>query len=240
MQIETLNCPNCGAALTSDSPQCEFCRSRLKTMACPKCFGLMFLGSQFCGHCGAKTVRPEIVTDEKAGKCPRCKVHLSLLEVTETTLRECEQCGGLWADVETFETVCADNEKQALVLTFLGENKRVDVPPAKINYVPCPDCNRLMNRSNFARSSGVVIDVCKSHGAWFDADELPKIIEFIRKGGMERYRQRELNEIKEERAKLNNDLGRTSELNDHRLDLSRMQNRDESEGILTFVRQLFE
>lgn len=200
----------------------------------------MFLGNQFCGHCGARAVLPEIVTDENAGKCPRCKVHLGLLEVTETTLRECEKCGGLWADVETFETVCADNEKQAFVLSFLGENKRVAVSPAKINYVPCPDCSQLMNRSNFARSSGVVIDICKHHGAWFDADELPKIIEFIRKGGMDRYRQRELNEIKEERAKLNNDLGRTSELNDHRLDLSRMQNRDESEGILTFIRQLFE
>ncbi|HEX8267187.1 MAG TPA: hypothetical protein VF596_17430 [Pyrinomonadaceae bacterium] len=46
MKIESLNCPNCGAAVSSDSPQCAFCHSRLKTKACPSCFGLMFLGNR--------------------------------------------------------------------------------------------------------------------------------------------------------------------------------------------------
>jgi Zn-finger nucleic acid-binding protein len=59
-----------------------------------------------------------------------------------------------------------------------------------------------MNRSNFARSSGVIIDLCKQHGVWFDADELPKIIEFIDKGGLARARQKEKMALEEERAKL--------------------------------------
>jgi Zn-finger nucleic acid-binding protein len=59
-----------------------------------------------------------------------------------------------------------------------------------------------MNRSNFARASGVIIDTCKRHGVWFDADELPRIIGFIQKGGMEMARQRERNEIEQEREHL--------------------------------------
>ena len=60
MTVETLNCPNCGAGVASDSTLCEFCKTRLKTMACPTCFELMFVGSQFCGHCGAKMVQAAV------------------------------------------------------------------------------------------------------------------------------------------------------------------------------------
>jgi hypothetical protein len=32
-----------------------------------------------------------------------------------------------------------------------------------------------MNRVNFAEYSGVVVDVCREHGTWFDADERQRI-----------------------------------------------------------------
>ncbi|MDQ3219472.1 MAG: hypothetical protein M3Q26_01810 [Acidobacteriota bacterium] len=46
MQPEALNCPNCGGAVTSDKTQCQFCKSRLKTVGCPSCLGVMFLGNR--------------------------------------------------------------------------------------------------------------------------------------------------------------------------------------------------
>jgi Zn-finger nucleic acid-binding protein len=59
-----------------------------------------------------------------------------------------------------------------------------------------------MNRINFARCSGVIVDLCKGHGTWFDRDELSRIVEFIRGGGLEASRAREKAEIKEERRRL--------------------------------------
>jgi Zn-finger nucleic acid-binding protein len=59
-----------------------------------------------------------------------------------------------------------------------------------------------MNRNNFAKISGIIIDSCKEHGVWFDADELPKIIEFIRKGGMEYSRQKEKAQLEAEKERL--------------------------------------
>jgi Zn-finger nucleic acid-binding protein len=59
-----------------------------------------------------------------------------------------------------------------------------------------------MNRSNFARSSGVIIDLCKEHGAWFDAGELPKIVDFINNGGLARAREKELIDLQAERDKV--------------------------------------
>ncbi len=201
MKIEALNCPNCGAGALSDSTRCDFCSSRLKTVACSVCYGLMFIGSQHCSHCGEKTVQVEAVAKEKSGDCPRCKIKLNLLQIQDIALLECQKCGGFWSDAETFENICAEKESQANVLGFIG-NKTSSQQTIAINYVPCPDCKQLMNRSNFARSSGVIIDICKQHGIWFDAEELPKIIEFIRKGGLDHARQKEKLQLLEQKREL--------------------------------------
>ena len=59
-----------------------------------------------------------------------------------------------------------------------------------------------MNRINFARCSGVIVDVCKGHGTWFDRDELRAIVEFVRGGGLELSRDREKRELEYEREQL--------------------------------------
>jgi Zn-finger nucleic acid-binding protein len=41
-----------------------------------------------------------------------------------------------------------------------------------------------MNRQVFARISGVVVDVCKDHGVWFDAGEIAAVVAFIEAGGL--------------------------------------------------------
>jgi Zn-finger nucleic acid-binding protein len=205
MNVEALNCPNCGGGVASDSTKCEFCKCRLKTIGCRKCLGLMFLGSKFCTHCGSKAVLAETFDAEKPGKCPRCKILLQPLRIGEVDIRDCEKCGGFWSAPETFEEICASQEKQAAVINFIGSDAHPDSHPPTVSYVPCPDCGELMNRSNFARSSGVILDMCKAHGIWFDADELPKIIDFINKGGLDRAREKEKIAINDERAKLRDD-----------------------------------
>lgn len=202
MQPEALNCPNCGGAVESDKTQCEFCNSRLKTVACTSCLGLMFLGNRFCGHCGTRASDVELIADEDAGDCPRCKQDLQSLQLGATRIRECTKCGGFWAGIDTFENLCADKEQQSAVLNFISAHPAASSHPVAINYVPCPDCKQLMNRSNFARSSGVIIDLCKLHGVWFDANELPKIIAFIDKGGLGRAREKEKIALEEERGRL--------------------------------------
>lgn len=199
---EALNCPNCGGAVESDRTQCEFCRSRLKTVACPSCLGMMFLGSRFCSHCGEAASEIESIDDSNPGDCPRCKRPLESVLIESTRVRECTRCGGFWTNVATFESICADKERQAAVLSFIHAQNLDERAASAISYVPCPDCKHLMNRSNFARSSGVIIDLCKQHGVWFDADELPRIIEFIDKGGLARAREKEKMAIEDERSRL--------------------------------------
>ena len=202
MQAETLNCPNCGAATSTEAPICQFCGSRLATVACPSCFAMMFIGSKHCQRCGAAAAVPKI-KEAKGRNCPRCKVEMVLATIGSTAVLECERCLGLWLDVTSFAKICADREQQSAVLGSASIAPTHAVyETSKVNYAPCPECSQLMNRINFARCSGVIVDVCKGHGTWFDRDELSHIVEFIRDGGLEASRAREKNEIKEERRRL--------------------------------------
>ena len=202
----------------------------------------MFLGSRHCSRCGAKAVLPEVKAEEALGKCPRCKVKLNALQIEKVNLRECRKCDGLWADAESFETVCANGENQAAVLGFIAakhpavENKI----PAKVNYVPCPDCQQLMNRNNFARSSGVIIDLCKKHGVWFDAEELPRIIEFVRKGGLAHAREKEKIQIADERNRLREQQRKIAVERNNFAEYHNYFDPESSLAISKFVRFLFD
>jgi Zn-finger nucleic acid-binding protein len=163
----------------------------------------MFSGSKHCPRCGAAAT-PAEATDLPALKCPRCRVEMQSLAIGVTPVRECAQCEGLWVDVASFEKICADREQQAAVLGAASPAPAhaMRATPSKINYVPCPECGQLMNRVNFAKCSGVIVDVCKGHGTWFDRDELSQIVEFVRGGGLEVSRSREKAEIEEARRQL--------------------------------------
>lgn len=133
-------------------------------------------------------------------------------------MRECEKCEGLWVGFAAFEKLCADREQDTAVLgnaiPARGPKSYSGAELPKAVYVPCPECGQLMNRINFARCSGVIVDVCRGHGTWFDRDELHKIIEFIRAGGLERSREKEKREIQHELDQLRSERVRygTSDL----------------------------
>src|SRR6266550_1961788 len=202
MQAETLNCPNCGAATATNEPLCHFCGSRLATVACPSCFGMIFVGSKHCPRCGAAAVVPTTNAAEEI-ECPRCQAQMKSVVIGSINVSECDECLGLWLNVAAFEKICADREQQSAVLGAASPAPSHAVrETSKVNYVPCPQCSQLMNRINFARCSGVVIDVCKGHGTWFDADEVRQIVEFIRGGGLDASRAREKPELEEERRQL--------------------------------------
>jgi Zn-finger nucleic acid-binding protein len=125
------------------------------------------------------------------------------VQLGTTDLLECEACGGIWVDADTFERLCADREAQAAVLHRWAETERRP-PEMKVHYRPCVRCGTMMNRLNFGKMSGTVIDVCKGHGTFLDAGELHQIVSFIQGGGLERARQRQLDDLKEEERRLRN------------------------------------
>ncbi len=192
----------CGAPASTDDPLCHYCGSRLATVACASCFGVMILGSKHCPSCGAAAAQRSTVSLQ-GGKCPRCSVEMQPVAIGTTSVRECGRCLGLWVDIASFEKICADREQQAAVLGAASQAPGHAVQETdKVRYVPCPQCGQLMNRINFAHCSGVIVDICKGHGSWFDCEELSRIVEFIRGGGLEASRAREKAALEEQRRQL--------------------------------------
>jgi Zn-finger nucleic acid-binding protein len=109
--------------------------------------------------------------------------------VGETAMHQCDQCGSAWLAREIFEVLCADRQKQGALAGALGgvPAPRPEETERPARYVKCPDCQKIMNRVNFGRTSGVVVDVCKPHGVWFERDELRRVLAFTAHGGLEQH-----------------------------------------------------
>ena len=206
-----LACPHCGAALSPEDASCPYCRAALALAACPRCFGRVFQGNGFCPHCGASIEEPAHAGPDGASQrlCPRCapeaETHLTAHLVEDTLLDECQRCGGLWIDRPAFDRVVQDRERQSQLLAVNLDGSRgpevapgasepgTAIPP--VRYLPCPDCRVLMNRKNFGERSGVIIEVCKPHGIWFDRDQLSAALRFVMAGGLEESKRRHLEEV---------------------------------------------
>ena len=111
------------------------------------------------------------------------------VRVGDTAMHQCDQCGSAWLARETFEALCADRQQQGSLAAAIGDTS---VPQAAdterpARYVKCPACQKIMNRVNFGRTSGVIVDVCKPHGVWFERDELRRVLAFTAHGGLEQH-----------------------------------------------------
>ncbi|MBN2368920.1 MAG: zf-TFIIB domain-containing protein [Vicinamibacteria bacterium] len=198
----TLCCPKCGAPAAPDERACRYCGVSLAVVACPFCLGMQFVGSEHCSRCGAELKRASR-ENEVVFSCPRCRDDLRPIVVGTTGIDECPRCGGTWIEARAFERLLNEREDHSAILGAVStRSSDSKVNAAAIRYIPCPQCGRLMNRMNFAHCSGVIVDLCKGHGVWFDADELRRIVAFVREGGMARARAREREDLKDEMIRL--------------------------------------
>jgi Zn-finger nucleic acid-binding protein len=216
--LSSLNCPTCGApAAGLDATSCGYCGSILTTVSCPSCFGVMFAGMDFCPRCGAKAARA-VATDAAPLKCPGCRSAMQAVAIGRTSMHECPSCAGTWLVAAAFTQLCTTREDRGAVVAFTNVNRFASTAPkpaaggsapVAVRYVACPDCNKIMNRQNFGRRSGIIIDVCKGHGVWFEANELQAALAFIDSGGFERARQDDEVRRTDERMKLAREFEQT-------------------------------
>jgi Zn-finger nucleic acid-binding protein len=115
------------------------------------------------------------------------------VRVGTTPIQQCGACGGSWLATDTFTALCTDREARSAVSASLAASAGApSAPPVRlgdVRYRRCASCQRLMNRVNFGRVSGVVIDLCKGHGVWFDPGELTRVLTFVANGGLDRMRE---------------------------------------------------
>lgn len=147
-----------------------------------------------CPFCGARIKGPVLIKDPR---CPRCGVALEINYQDSQEIDRCPRCRGLWLDREPFHVLTS--EANVLREEALKEEYSRPPLPQADRYIPCVRCGSLMNKKNFARISGVIIDECGRHGVWLDAGELEKIRQFVLDGGLE---EAQTKEIEKNRAEI--------------------------------------
>jgi Zn-finger nucleic acid-binding protein len=166
---------------------------------------LLFQGAAFCPSCGAARSRSEEAQPHTT-KCPGCRGGMHWIRVGDVDLLECASCDGTWIETAAFDRLCAQREQQAAIARKAVELKdsRAAGPktPDRVRYRPCPQCGKMMNRQNFGRLSGTIVDTCSGHGTFLDRGELHQVVKFILEGGFSRMRQAELERLKEEQQRL--------------------------------------
>lgn len=210
-----LECPHCGAGVPPTASTCEYCTQALLMKACPRCVSRVFHGHKHCPECGAELGIAATSEPDRDRACPRCttggvsaagvsaagvSASMAARRVGDIVIDECSACFGVFLDHVAIQRIVVDRA-QARADELLGALPRMTpraLPAAgQKMYLPCPVCKTVMNRKLFATGTGVIIDVCRTHGTFFDAGELPVIIDFVMNGGLERAQRKEIERMRE-------------------------------------------
>lgn len=182
MDANVLRCGACGGTIAEGVGTCRFCSATVESRHCLACFHANLASAAHCAACG-RELGLEVVGDPASLRCPACSGDVEFVAIpagARGSVHECPRCTGQFVDHETLRSLF--DERQALGRPTL--RPPAPAPLGPVRYLPCPVCHARMNRKNFAERSGVIVDVCKAHGIWFDHGELPRVLAFVEAGGL--------------------------------------------------------
>ncbi len=207
-----VRCSACGAPRLLGATACQFCSSDftlreqdLDTI-CPGCATRISSVARYCHACALPITPQGDAGRPVDNTCPACGSERHLLSRAlggvDLAILECPRCAGMWLSGPTFQLLEERARERQLSWTperASGNSEPHDLASASEPlYRPCPECKKLMNRRNYGRRSGVIVDICSEHGVWFDMDELARVLGWIRDGGLAHAQEQELVRTKAE------------------------------------------
>jgi Zn-finger nucleic acid-binding protein len=110
--------------------------------------------------------------------CLRCKGPCVQHNHEGVAIDRCSSCGGAWLDQGELEAIVESRENShpaSFVQETLKQGQAGLPEGSQKDLVACPKCAMNMKVVNYAYDSGVIINVCQSHGIWLDPKELERI-----------------------------------------------------------------
>lgn len=112
--------------------------------------------------------------------CPRCDIALKKIGLGLL----CRQCEGCWLKFDELDEALAATDEE-LVASGLKPTLCPDSPGVNLSpSISCPICSEKMRRFPYMMDSGVLVDVCKTHGMWLDDGELGAIRSYCQYAGI--------------------------------------------------------
>ncbi len=110
-------------------------------------------------------------------KCNNCKGEFSKVHFGDIIVMNCNGCGVFYVKEEQFKELTKEPEKYAGLLTE-PEYSRYEVENKKKKK--CPECQKTMEKHNFAWDSDILVDVCNTcKSVWLDQGEISKLAEYM-------------------------------------------------------------
>ena len=112
--------------------------------------------------------------------CPACSRPLAARRTDGEPIDTREGCAGMFIDAIAIQRLHAYGQEvraRAIVEAVAAGAAPTIIPPADATR-RCPTCATAMTRTLAAGGSGVMLDVCRPHGTFFDGGELHKMVEF--------------------------------------------------------------
>lgn len=109
------------------------------------------------------------------GTCPRCAA-VALSEHHDQNV--CPRCGGMFVPHRRLQQIVHEHRASGVRPVLEPDEPSHAGAAALVAYLRCPECTAFMSRKNFGGQSGVLVDVCKLHGVWFDRGELDAVAAF--------------------------------------------------------------
>jgi Zn-finger nucleic acid-binding protein len=161
---------------------------------CPGCATRISDTARYCHSCALPIVPQETAGAATDHTCPSCggdrRLYSRALGGERLSVSECHRCAGVWLGSEVFRLLEERAREREIDWSPSRPGSKTGVvsraDPDRPLYRKCPVCTKLMHRSNYGRRSGVIVDLCASHGIWFDQGELARILEWIRDGNLSR------------------------------------------------------
>ena len=148
-----LSCPHCGAPFTGAHDEPTTCR--------------------FCGVTSVPAApSPAVEPSSHDGPpCPRCTAPLFEGSAGGATLLGCGRCGGVWLDNASAQRVLAARDGAIVELAARADARANAVAAVRVEEAACPVCRRALVTTTDP-GSRVELDVCATHGTFFDRYEL--------------------------------------------------------------------
>jgi len=193
--VAVARCGSCGAQVEQDATGCGYCGAsvvrdaRELSLICPQCHARNPRSSRFCTACGLGFDPEPVKIEGVELPCPCCGGLMPVRPVGGIGINECGSCGGLWVPGDRLDDLIGRALEARSGPRPAGPGARrprvSGANPARqqVHYRKCPVCEAFMQRRNFRRCSGVIVDRCHEHGTWLDADELEQITGFLLAGG---------------------------------------------------------
>ncbi len=196
---------------------------------CSHCSAPLPKSGIICSYCGTRN-DIDLTDAEKSVNlrpdlkriCPICHTQMKTINVGKKLplyIERCDSCYGIFFDIGELETMIESSVKGSrnvdlIKLAQISEHPRhIDI----VTYRKCPVCQKMMQRKNFMKRSGVITDVCREHGVWLDSGELRHIMEWVKTGGMKRAKvENRSKEAQDAKRKVNTEYAKVKHYKNNR------------------------